>query len=194
MKAIERIKRYGLEKYIKTCLHREPTPELIQKYKKKYGEWLPEKRPERYQITKWDVVMEDEDTGEVKELKGIQSKLHRQADNERDINEVERKAQGKLGGSNWHLVKATYRGKKYYWIKGREAEGEPVKKKGQIEKKRKAKGQKGIQKGKKRAKRERKSERKPKITKEQIKEIALGLKEAGLTPEEIGRAIKEILK
>jgi len=191
MKAKERIKRYGIENYIRTCLHKEPTPELIQKYKEKYGEWLPERKPERYQVTKWDVVMEDEETGEIKELKSLQSKLHRQADNERDIAEVERKAQGKLGGSNWHLIRATYRGKKYYWLKTKEAEGEPVKKRKQIEKeKRKAKGRKGIQKGLKRAK----PEPKVKITKEQVKEIAEGLKMAGMTPEEIGRAIKEILK
>ena len=186
MKAKERIKRYGVEKYIRVCLHKEPTPELIKKYKEKYGEWIPEKKPERYQITKWDVVMEDEETGEIKEIKGIQSKLHRQADNERDIAEVERKAQGKLGGSNWHLIRATYRGKKHYWLKTKEAEGEPVKKEKQI--KREAKGRKGIQKGEQRAKAE------VKITKEQIREIAEGLKMAGMTPEEIGRAIKEILK
>jgi len=194
LKAIERIKRYGVENYIRTCLHKEPTPELIEKYKKKYGEWIPEKKPVKYQVTKWDVVMRDEDTGEIKELKGIQSKLHRQADNERDIEEVERKAQGRLGGSNWKLERATYRGKKHYWLKDKELEGEPVKRKEQIEKERKArtkaraKGRKGRAKGKQRAKQE------VKITKEQVKEIAEGLKLAGMTPEEIGRAIKEILK
>jgi len=141
----------------------------------------------------------DEETGEIKELKGLQSKLHRKPDNERDIAEVERKAQGKLGGSEWHLIRARYRGKKYYWLKTKRAEGEPVKKEKQIKK-----GHKGIQKGTKRAKPERKPKReskreskyesKVKITKEQVREIAKGLKEAGLTPEEIGRAIKEILK
>ena len=186
MKAIERIKRYGVEKYIRTCLHKEPTPELIKKYKEKYGEWIPERRPERYQITKWDVVMENEETGEIKELKGLQSKLHRKPDNDRDIAEVERKAQGKLGGSEWHLIRARYRGKKHYWIKSKRAEGEPVKKEKQIKKERK--GRKGIQKGAKRAKAE------VKITKEQIKEVVEGMKMAGMTPEEIGRAIKEILK
>jgi len=57
LKAKERIKRYGVEKYIRTCLHKEPIPELIKKYKEKYGEWIPEKKPERYQVTKWDVMM-----------------------------------------------------------------------------------------------------------------------------------------
>ena len=159
MKAIERIKRYGLKKYIKTCLHKEPTPELIEKYKKKYGDKIPLEKPERYQVTFWDITMEDETTGEIVELENINSKLHRKHDLERDLNEVERKAQGRLGGSNWHLIDAEYRGRKFYWVKTEE------------------------------------KKEKPKIIpREQIREIAEGLKMAGMTPEEIGRAIKEILK
>ena len=187
MKAKERIKRYGVEKYIRTCLHKEPTPELIEKYKKKYGDWIPTKQPTRYQVTQWDVVMENEETGEIKELKGLSSKLHREADNDRDIAEVERKAQGKLGGSEWHIIDAEYRGKKYYWLKDEKLESEPVKRK----------GQKGKVKGEKRAKKEvKKKEVKKKeiIPKEQIKEIVEGMKMAGMTPEEIGRALKEMMK
>jgi len=81
---------------------------------------------------------------------------------ERDINEVERRAQARLGGSNWSLVDAEYRGRKFYWIKTDKEKGE--------------------------------EEPRKIIPREQIKEIAEGLKMAGLTPEEIGRAIKEILK
>jgi len=162
MKAIERIKRYGLKKYIRVCLHKEPTPELIKKYKEKYGDKIPIEKPERYQVTFWDVTMEDEITGEQIELKNIQSKLHKVHNLERDINEVERRAQGKLGGSNWHLIDAVYKGKKFFWIKtDKEKEEKP---------------------------------RKEIIPREQIKEIAEGLKMAGFTPEEIGRAIREILK
>ena len=120
MKAIDRIKRYGIKAYIKSCLRKEPTPELIERYRKKYGENLPVEKPEKYQTTMWDVMKEDEETGEQVELKGISSKLHKQPDKERDLYEVERKAQGQLGGSNWRLIDATYRGKKYYWIKGEE--------------------------------------------------------------------------
>ena len=162
MKAIDRIKRYGLKKYIRVCLHKEPTPELIKKYKEKYGDKIPLEKPERYQVTLWNVTMEDERTGEVVELKSLQSKLHKEHNLERDINEVERRAQARLGGSNWSLVDAEYRGRKFYWIKTDKEKGE--------------------------------EEPKKIIPREQIKEIAEGLKMAGLTPEEIGRAIKEILK
>ena len=165
MKAIERIKRYGIKKYIKTCLHKEPTPELIEKYKKKYGEKIPIEKPERYQVTLWDVTMKDERTGEQVELKSLQSKLHKIHNLERDLNEVERRAQGRLGGSNWFLIDAEYRGRKFYWIKtDKEKEEKPEKPEKKL------------------------------ISREQIREIAEGLKMAGLTPEEIGRAIKEILK
>jgi len=172
LKALERIKRYGLKAYIRTCLHKEPTPELIEKYRKKYGEKLPLEKTERFQTTMWDVVMEDEETGEEVELKGISSKLHKEPDKARDLEEVERKAQAKLGGSNWHLIDATYRGKNYYWLKSEiEPEKEvPIKKEVKKEVKKEI------------------------IPKEQIKEIIEAGKMAGLTPEEIGRMIKEILK
>ncbi len=163
MKAIDRIKRYGLKEYIKTCLHKQPTPELIAKYKEKYGDKIPIEKPERYQVTRWDVVMENERTGEIVELKGIDSNLHRKRDNERDIAEVERKAQNKLGGSEWHLIDATYRKTTYYYIE-RKVEGEPVKRK------------------------------KPLIPREQIKEVIEGAKMAGMSPEEIGRMLKAMLK
>jgi len=114
MKAIERIKRYGLKKYILTCLHKQPTPELIAKYKKKYGD-IPIEKPVRYQQTVWDAVFEDEVSGEQVELKGLWSNAHKLPDNERDIEEIERKGQAELGGSNWHIVKVKYRGKRYIY-------------------------------------------------------------------------------
>ena len=166
MKAKERIKKYGLKKYIEVCLHKRPTPELIQKYQEKYGKDIPIERPVRYYQSQWDAVFEDEVTGEQMELKGLWSKAHKERDDERDIDEVERQGQSKLGGSNWHLIEARYRGKRYIYHQERER------------------------------KPERKPERKKKevISAEQIAEIAKGLKMAGLSAEEIGRAIKEILK
>jgi len=114
MKAIERIKRYGLKEYIKTCLHKQPTPELIRKYKEKYGD-IPIEKPIRYQQTVWDAVFEDEISGERVELRGLWSNAHKLPDNERDIEEIERKGQAELGGSNWHIVKVRYRGKRYLY-------------------------------------------------------------------------------
>jgi len=163
MRAKERIKRYGLKKYIEVCLHKEPTPELIRKYQEKYGKDIPIERPVRYYQSRWDAVFEEEVTGEQVKLKNLWSKAHRERDDERDIDEVERLGQGKLGGSNWHLVEARYKGKRYIYHKER-----PEK--------------------------ERKPERKPRVTAEEVAEIAKGLKMAGLSAEEIGRAIKEILK
>ena len=159
MKAIERIKRYGLKEYIKTCLHKQPTLELIARYKKKYGD-IPIEKPIRYQQTVWDAVFEDEISGERVELRGLWSNAHKLPDNERDIEEIERKGQAELGGSNWHIVKVRYRGKRYLY-------------------------------------REEKPKEKPRkkiIPRQQIKEVIEGAKMAGMSPEEIGRLLKEMLK
>jgi len=159
MKAIDRIKRYGLKEYIKTCLHKQPTPELIAKYKKKYGD-IPIEKPIRYQQTVWDAVFEDEISGERVELKGLWSNAHKLPDNERDIEEIERKGQAELGGSNWHIVRVKYRGKRYIY-------------------------------------REEKPKEKPRkkiIPRQQIKEVIEGAKMAGMSPEEIGRMLKAMLK
>ena len=159
MKAIDRIKRYGLKKYIKTCLHKQPTPELIKKYKEKYGD-IPIEKPIRYQQTVWDAVFEDEISGERVELKGLWSNAHKLPDNERDIEEIERKGQAELGGSNWHIVRVKYRGKRYIY-------------------------------------REEKPKEKPRkkiIPRQQIKEVIEGAKMAGMSPEEIGRMLKAMLK
>jgi len=165
MKAIDRIKRYGLKEYIKTCLHKQPTPELIRKYQEKYGK-IPLEKPVRYQQTVWDAVFEDDVTGEQVELRGLWSKVHKLPDNERDIEEIEREGQYKLGGSNWHIVKVRYRGKRFLYHEEK-VERKP----------------------------ERKPKRKPKIIpRQQIKEVIEGAKMAGLTPEEIGRMLKEMLK
>ena len=159
MKAIDRIKRYGLKEYIKTCLHKQPTPELIAKYKEKYGD-IPIEKPIRYQQTVWDAVFEDEISGERVELKGLWSNAHKLPDNERDIEEIERKGQAELGGSNWHIVRVKYRGKRYIY-------------------------------------REEKPKEKPRkkiIPRQQIKEVIEGAKMAGMSPEEIGRMLKAMLK
>jgi len=162
MRAAERIKKYGLKEYIKTCLHKQPTPELIAKYKKKYGD-IPIEKPVRYQQTIWDAVFEDEISGERVELRDLWSNAHKLSDNERDIEEIERKGQAELGGSNWHIVKVRYRGKRYIYREEKPGE---------------------------------KPREKPKkiIPREQIKEVIEGAKMAGLTPEEIGRMLKEMLK
>jgi len=167
MRAEERIKKYGLKEYIKTCLHKQPTPELIAKYKKKYGDKIPIEKPVRYQQTVWDAVFEDEISGEQVELKGLWSNAHKLPDNERDIEEIERKGQKELGGSNWHIIKVRYRGKRYIYREEKPKE-----------------------------KPKEKPREKPKkiIPREQIKEVIEGAKLAGMSPEEIGRMLKAMLK
>ena len=164
MKAKERIKRYGLKKYIKVCLHKEPTPELIAKYQEKYGK-VPIEKPVKYQQTFWNITYRDESSGAIEEIKNIPSKAHKIPDDERDLQEAINNGQYRLGGSNWRAINWEKVGKRfiYHEEKPRE-EYKPE------------------------------SEKKKIVSAEQIAEIAKGLKMAGLSAEEIGRAIKEILK
>jgi len=170
MKAIERIKRYGLKKYIEVCLHKEPTPELIRKYQEKYGKDIPIEKPVRYYQSFWDITFRDESSGAIEEIKNIPSKAHKIPDDERDLQEAINHGQYRLGGSNWKAINWKKTGKRYIYHK--EKERKPGRKPG------------------------RKPERKKKevISAEQIAEIAKGLKMAGLSAEEIGRAIREIVK
>ncbi len=163
MKAIERIKRYGLKEYIKTCLHKQPTPDLIAKYKEKYGDKIPIEKPLRYQQTFWDITFRDESSGAIQEIKYIPSKAHREPDDERDIEEAIRNGQYELGGSNWRAISWKKSGKRYIYHEEKPKE---------------------------------KPREKPKkiIPRQQIKEVIEGAKMAGMSPEEIGRMLKEMLK
>ena len=131
MKAKERIRRYGIKAYIKTCTHKEATEESISKYKDKYGILMPEDRPVRYQQTYWSMVLKKKG---VKHRVSCESKAHKESNNERDIGEAFREAEGKLGSSGWELVKAEYKGKRFLyheeeeiWGKGEETRGEQQK-------------------------------------------------------------------
>ena len=163
MRAAERIKKYGLKAYIKTCLHKQPTSELIAKYKKKYGDKIPIEKPVRYQQTFWDITFRDESSGAIQEIKNIPSKAHREPDDERDIEEAIRNGQYELGGSNWKAVSWKKSGKRYIYHEEKPKE---------------------------------KPREKPKkiIPRQQIKEVIEGAKLAGLSPEEIGRMLKAMLK
>ena len=173
MKAIERIKRYGLKTYIKTCLHKEPTPVLIAKYKEKYGNKIPVERPVRYQQTFWNITFRDESSGAIEEIKYIPSRAHQLPDDDRDLEEAINNGQYKLGGSNWKAIEWEKVGRRYIYheeLPERKPKRQPERKP------------------------ERKPEKKEVIPAAQIAEIAKGLKMAGLSPEEIGRAIREIVK
>ncbi len=163
MKAKDRIKRYGLKAYIKTCLHKEPTPELIAKYQEKYGK-VPIEKPIRYQQTFWNITYQDESSGAIEEIKNVSSKAHKIPNDERDLQEAINNGQYKLGGSNWKAIRWEKVGKRYIYHEEKERKPERKEKERKI------------------------------ISAEQIAEIAKGLKMAGLSAEEIGRAIKEILK
>lgn len=112
MKAKERILRYGLVDYIETCLHKEPTPELIAKYKAKYGADIPIDRPVKYRYTVWYIKAERAGV----EKEGIEtSKIHLKPDDERDLEEAFRKLQNRWGGSGWSII--TYKKKKTEYIR-----------------------------------------------------------------------------
>jgi len=112
MRAIERIKRYGLVDYIETCLHKEPTSDLIRKYQEKYGADIPIDRPVKYRYTTWYIKAERE--GVVKD--GTEtSKVHLKPDDERDLEEAFRKLQYRWGGSGWTII--TYKKKKTEYIR-----------------------------------------------------------------------------
>lgn len=106
MKAKERIERYGLKKYLKSCRKQGMSESRIERYKEKYGDIptvKPEKvaRPKRYKKSLWNIEMERE--GET--WKGVSaSALHLKSDHMRDLNEAFRNAQYNAGESGWVLV------------------------------------------------------------------------------------------
>ena len=105
MKAEKRIRAYGVVKYIRSCLHKEPTKELIEKYKKKYGEDIP--IGQRYIFRTYDAVFEDAKTGDKEQLHNINTSLQKDTSKERDMYEVIAEGRRRLGGSNWFLVPNT---------------------------------------------------------------------------------------
>ena len=90
MKAIERITKYGLKKYLKSCRKLDMTPELIEQYKFDYGSDIPLDLVVRYNQTVWKIEMERE--GESWEGTSV-SALHAKPDYERDMDEAFRNAQ-----------------------------------------------------------------------------------------------------
>lgn len=137
MKAVERIFKYGLKKYLMSCRKLEMTPELIgesekklysipyrkewkttaleEKYKKKVGatfeeiflKHMPIDKVVRYKKTLWYIVLERND--ERWEGK-MGSALHQFPDRDRDENEAFLNAQKRAGGSGWSLVSSKYLG------------------------------------------------------------------------------------
>jgi len=115
MKAETRIRKYGLAAYIRSCLHKEPTEELIQKYKVKYGEDIP--IGQRYIYRTYDCWFEDEKTGEIEEVRNLNTRLHIKPTKQSDLDELEHDGRVKLGGSNWNLVGAELKEENYVFTK-----------------------------------------------------------------------------
>ena len=109
MKAAERIRRYGLEKYLKTCRKTQITPEWIEVYEEKYaaefdidfGQSIPTGKVVKYNKTMWHIEMQ---RGDELWSGDAPSALHKKRDLARDLNEAFNNAQKIAGESGWTLL------------------------------------------------------------------------------------------
>ena len=172
MKAETRIRKYGLAPYIRSCLHKEPTDELIQKYKAKYGEDIP--IGQRYIYRTYDCLFEDEKTGEIEEVRNLNTRLHIKPTKESDLDELEHDGRVQLGGSNWFLVGAELKEENYVFTK----KIPPITKKPTTQQELP------------------KAQPKPQIVKETLQEkrdsLAKAMRAAGATWKEIAEALNEV--
>ena len=108
MKAAERIRRYGLEKYLKTCRKTQITDEWIEVYEEKYaaefdidfGQSIPTGKVVKYNKTMWHIEMQ---RGDEHWSGDVPSALHKKRDLARDLNEAFYNAQKATEGSGWAL-------------------------------------------------------------------------------------------
>jgi len=167
MKTLERIIAYGMVKYCKHCLKKEWTPEIHERFEKRYNQKLSIKIYYRYNIKYKDAY------GEIKTIFGKVCETREEAkeDTEGKALKYPYKYAKKVKGSYEKINNVD----RILVDKRKEEIKENVE--GQKELKQKPKPK----------------TKKPLISKEQIKEIAEGLKLAGFGIEDIAKAIKEII-
>ena len=112
MKAEERIRRYGLEKYLKKCRKLDISESLISEYQNKYEFELNIGKVTRYAQTTWR--MEIGKPGEVNRKGVYFSAAHAEPDYQRDMDEAFRNAQKEAGSSGWELISAKKIGRPRY--------------------------------------------------------------------------------
>lgn len=103
MKAIERITKYGLKKYLMSSRKMEITQPLIEWYQNRYGQDIPLDKVVRYRQSFWHIEMErDEETWSG----DMASAAHMKPDDNRDCDEAFRNAQKEAGETGWVLTYA----------------------------------------------------------------------------------------
>lgn len=103
MKAIERITKYGLKKYLMSSRKIVMTDALIEQYRNRYGQDIPLDKVVRYRQSFWHVVMEREDETWAGDYPSFP---HVRPDDGRDKEEAFRNAQKNAGETGWVLIHA----------------------------------------------------------------------------------------